>query len=244
MINKKTDDPTIDILISLEPLKLKVYWVLNHLTSGTCSRFTVREITDFLIEKLGIATNYQAVTYALNSNKKAVHVIDGKYKLMQHGREQLLSNIDPPGLFMIEPGKPFSKKRETRNKIFKAMSGQISFCDPYCGPGILDLIYKSFRPKTVIRILTQQIIDKPTGSFPRSLSDLRDERFDVTIKLYKNSVLHDRYVIDDNHAWLSGYGFNDLGRKESFIVLLGKDIRQSLLSTFNSRWKVARDYKL
>ena len=61
----------------------------------------------------------------------------------------------------------------------------------------------------------------------------------VEVRVYKNSILHDRYIISDKNFWLCGNSLNYIGNKESFIVLLGDDIRQNMFSTYNCRWKIA-----
>ena len=88
-------------------------------------------------------------------------------------------------------------------------------------------------------ILTQNLIDKPKGSFDRYLSEVKKEGFQIEVGVYSSSDLHDRYIMDNKTFWLSGNSFNRLGNKESFIVRLGKDVHQSMLTTFNNRWKVA-----
>ena len=47
-------------------------------------------------------------------------------------------------------------------------------------------------------------------------------------------------IINSQTFWLSGNSLNHLGNKESFIVRLGEDLRQSMLAIFNSRWKVSK----
>lgn len=229
-------------VFTLESLKLKILWVLDKLTSKEADRFSVKEITDYLIEKLGISTSRQAVTYAINADKKSVHGLNGRYKLMQYGKDLLAESESKSGVILIEPGRPFSTKLETIETIFSKLNGDIKICDPYCGVGVLELIFRSFKHVKSIKILTQHIIDKPSGSFIKAINDLKTEGFNIEIKIYGNNVLHDRYILTSKDVWLSGYGFNDLGKKESFIISLGQDINQSLTSTYNNRWKIARPY--
>ena len=222
----------------LKPLKLQVYWAMDNLRDRRRDRFSIQEITIYLIEKIGIKTSVQAVRYALNSDRRAIHKEQNGYKLMQYGRDKLLPTED--NILFIEAQKPFTGKKLSVNNIFSKLKGDIRICDVYCGPGLIDFVFKGFSKSQSVKILTQNIIDRPKGIFVRTLKDIKDEGYNIQIKIYKNSVLHDRYLIDDNNVWLSGNSFNDLGRKESFIVLLGKDVRQSLLSTFNGRWKVGK----
>lgn len=221
---------------SLPLLKHKIFFAMAKLQTQDKQRFSVKEIADFLIDELGVSTSRQAIEYALGSDRKATHKDRTGYKLMKHGKDQLAPKIDE-GVFYIEPGKPFSGKKLATENVLSKLKGEIRICDAYCGISLLNLIYKSFDRKTKVKILTQNIIDKPKGIIADNLRDLRNEGFQIEIKIYTSSDLHDRYVIDEHNAWLSGNSFNDLGNKESFIVLLGVDIRQSVLTTFNLRWK-------
>lgn len=226
---------TIDIH-TLEELSLKAYWVIDQLTTPQQDRFSPSEIAKFLIEHVGINTSRQAVEYALKKDKAACNKNKQGFKLMQKGKDTL-ANINK--IIFIDAGKPFATKNFTLREIFGINYKELSICDPYIDLNTLDIIYKNFLKGVPIRILTANVINKPKGAFKRQLIDLNKEGFNVEVRTYKNSVLHDRYIINDNHFWLSGNSLNCIGNKESFIVLLGGDIRQSMLSTFNSRWKVS-----
>ena len=76
------------------------------------------------------------------------------------------------------------------------------------------------------------------GIFSRHLAELRKENYQIEVGVYSSSDLHDRYIMDEKSFWLSGNSLNHLGDKESFIVCLGEDVRQSMMTTFNNRWKV------
>jgi len=226
----------------LSDLRFQCYWALSQLENKQKQdRFSAKELADYLTEEIRIKTSRQAVEYSLGIDKKAVDRKNGKYKIMQHGTEELLFNNCT--ILYFEPGKPFTGKKYAAESIFSKLKGKTRICDAYCGAGLLDFIFKNINRKNSVRILTQKIIDRPTGSFLRTFNDLKSEGFNVQIKVYTSSILHDRFIIDNQNTWFSGNSFNDLGKKESLIVLLGKDIRQSLLTTFNTRWrKINREY--
>lgn len=228
---------------SLSSLNLKIFWVLDHLTTAEKDRFSLAEISDFLIEKMKVGITKQAIYYSLKKNKKSCNKNSGGYKLMECGLKELEKNNNTQNIILIEPNKPFSGKKIVAKEIFEGLKGTIKICDPYFTIKILDHIYSFFNKSQNIEILTKNIVDKPGGSILRTLADLRKEGYSIEIKIYQNSELHDRYIIDEKMAWLSGYGFNDIGQKECFFVLLGEDMRQSILSTFNNRWKSSNIYK-
>lgn len=221
----------------LGDFQLKALWVLDKLYESK-DRLSAVEITNYLVEKSGTSTSRQAITYALKKDKGIVHKNKNGYKLMEAGRKKL-STVNTNSVIVIESGKPFSTKNVIVKEIFNNLKSPVFISDPYLDINTLDLLFKNFDKKKQIKILTHTIVDKPTGIFSRHLGELRQEGFQIEVGAYSNSDLHDRYIMDDNSFWLSGNSLNHIGSKESFIVRLGEDIRQSMLTTFNSRWKVA-----
>ena len=223
---------------TLFPIKLKAFWALDKMENESNDRFTAANVALFLVEGQGINISRQAVQSALKSDKTATHRNTKGYKLMESGRKQLKEVSQKQEVVMIEAGKPFSTKNIILKDIFTKLSGEISICDPYLDIHTLDIIFKNSDKKTPIKIMTSNLVDKPKGIFVRHLEDLRNEGYKIEIGVYSSSDLHDRYIMDNQIFWLSGNSLNHLGNKESFIVSLGEDIRQSMMATFNSRWKV------
>lgn len=226
---------TIDVH-ALGDMSLKAYWALDKLTDSIKDRFSSADIAKFLIEEAGVDASRQAVEYALKKGKGACNRNKLGYKLMQKGRDMLMNQNK---VIFIDAGKPFAAKNFTLKEILGEDYKELSICDPYVDINTLDIIYNNFLKNIPIKVLTSRIIDRPQGAFKRQLADLNKEGFKLEVKVYKNSVLHDRYIINDKNFWLCGNSLNYLGNKESFIVLLGSDIKQNMLSTFNTRWKIA-----
>ncbi|MBI1769545.1 MAG: hypothetical protein HYR67_14350 [Bacteroidetes bacterium] len=90
-----------------------------------------------------------------------------------------------------------------------------------------------------VLILTNNIEDKPVGSFKRALDDLNKEGFKVNVRVYNGSELHDRYIIDDSGMWIVGHSLKDLGKKECFIIQVNSDLKASMLPVFDRRWTSA-----
>ena len=219
----------------LDDLQLKGLWVLDKL-SDSKDRLSSVEIADYLIEECGISTSRQAITYALEKEGGIVHKNKGGYKLMEAGRKKLAAG-NSNSVIVIESGKPFSTKNVIVKDIFNNLKSPVLISDPYLDINTLDLLFKNLDKKKQIKILTHTVMDRPSGIFARHLSELRQEGFQIEVGVYSSSDLHDRYIMDDNSFWLSGNSLNYIGNKESFIVRLGEDIRQSMLATFNNRWR-------
>ena len=228
---------SLDVHI-LNDLQLCALWALEQLSNDTQDRFSGADITNHLIEICGMSTSRQAIKYALEKDKSVAHKNKNGYKLMEPGRKKLLEQSQNDKVIFIEANKPFSAKNVALKDIFSGLKGETLICDPYVDIHTLDIIFKNSDKKKPVKILTKNIIDKPTGTFAEHLADLRNEGYTVEIGIYSSSDLHDRYIMDSQTFWLSGNSLNHLGNKESFIVRLGEDIRQSMLATFNNRWKV------
>lgn len=158
---------------------------------------------------------------------------------MQEGAARSLPALVSNRVIVVESNKPFSTKNVILKELFARLTSPISICDPYIDVHTLDILYKNVDKSTSIRILTRNIADKPLGIFSRHLGDLRREGFQIEIGQYTQSELHDRYLMDDSSFWLSGNSLNHLGNKESFLVLLGEDIRANMFTVFSGRWTAA-----
>lgn len=230
----------IDRIKELKDLNLIACCALECLTTAQKDRFSSVEIAVFLVEKAHFDISRQAVDYALNAKKSRgfCNKNNRGWKLMVKGREELSKAIGKKKIQLIAADHPFSAQNSLKEILGDAYRN-LSICDPYVDLNTLHIIFNNLKKNVEIRVLTAQVNDKPAGILSKQVNDINQEGFKVEIKIYKSSLLHDRYIIDDKHFWLSGNSLNYLGKKESFIVLLGEDIRQSMLAQFNSRWKGA-----
>ena len=214
-------------------------WVMEFLSDENTDRFGSAEIAKYIVDNLGISTSRQAVQAALTkaTKDKLCHKDSGKFKLMKSGQDELLKQMRKSRVTLLEPGKPFSAGVELGN-IFSQMSGVARFTDPYVDEKTLEIIHRHFADTQLsVRILTSQITNRTR--FKHDLEKMKVEGMNIEVRKTDKGVLHDRYFMDDKHFWLSGNSLNHLGKKESFIVMLSDDIRQSMLRTFNSRWQSA-----
>lgn len=224
---------------TLSDTRLKAFWALNQLDGDSDDHFTATQIANYLVSKHKINTSRQAIDYALRKNKGAYHKNKNGYKLMELGRKELVSRSSVDNVVLIEADKPYTAKYVAIKSIFNSLRNNVSISDPYCDINTLDIIFNNVPKSINVKILTNNIIDKPQGTFARHLSELRKEGHKIEVGIYTGSDLHDRYIMDDNSFWLSGNSLNHLGSKESFIVKLGADIHGSMLEVFNRRWKIA-----
>jgi len=137
---------------------------------------------------------------------------------------------------LVEAGKPRTAVK-TFESVIKDFDGELVISDPYLTEDALDLIEK-IKAKA-IRFLFLQM---PKLS-PKSLADFQKENQHVIFRKFDKPHLHDRYILDADKFLLVGHGLS-LRNKETFLILLddtlAKDLRLSLLETFNRRWKEAQ----
>lgn len=235
-IDKQTLE-SIDIHALSDVMSIAL-WVIEYTGSDESNYFGASEIAQYMIEKLGISTSRQAVHAALTKavSKKFCHKNKKGFGLMKLGRDELLKQINKETVVFLEPGKPFSAGVKVES-IFTKMKGTIKISDPYVDVKTLDLIHRSMNVSTPIRLLTVQVKDE--AMIKREIQKLQIEGFNLEIRKVSSSILHDRYLIDDNNFWLSGNSLNNIGKKESFIIMLGGDMRNILNQTFDSRWSSA-----
>ena len=221
---------------SLPDVMSVALWVMEYLSDEITTIFGASEIANYMVEKLGISTSRQAVHFALTKAvaRKFCHKTKTGFNLMKLGQEELMRQIQKERVVLIEPGKPFAAGIKVEN-IFAGMKGIIKISDPYLDVKTLDVIYRSANVGLPIRILTVQIKDEAV--FKREVQKLQHEGVDIEVRKISNGVLHDRYFIDDKNLWFSGNSLNNLGKKESFIVMLGSDFRNTINQTFDSRWQ-------
>jgi len=218
-------------------------WVMECLGDDQAGYLGASKIAQYIVEELGISTSRQAVHAALTKavSKKFCHRKDDGFILMKLGQDELLKQMQKEKVILLEPGKPFAAGIKAES-IFSSMKGFIKISDPYVDLKTLDVLYRVANIGIPIRILTSHVKDEST--FKRELQKLHHDGMDIEIRKVSAGVLHDRYFIDDNCFWLSGNSLNNLGKKESFIVMLGADMRGSLNQTFDSRWQSAIAIKI
>ena len=224
----------------LRSFKLKVYWTMQYLEgSSDGQRSSPTEIAQMMVDNLKIPASAKSV-YDVLKISRDVHKDSSGYKLMKSGIDQLPSEDREVGSIFIEANKPFKTKSILLQNVFGGMKGVVKICDPYFDSSTLDFLYRNFSNKVQIQLLTQTVKDVPTGSLKAQIKELEKEGYKIEVKVYLSSELHDRYVMTVEDLWLSANSFNGLGNKESFITKVGSDIKDSVLATFNSRWKSSK----
>jgi hypothetical protein len=197
------------------------------------------EVATALRDVYGIHISRQRVQTILASDRREVAVNRKgglrSYQIMQAGLDGLLSK--GPDVVFIEPSKALSGLRSAQ-ALMASFVGTLRFCDPYVASASLDLLADA-TTATEIRLLTTSI-SKP-DVFARDLAAFRKEHGPkIEVRQAAPGTLHDRYGIDDGRMLLFGTSLNGLGKKQSFIVELGEDMRATATTAFDKEWNTAK----
>lgn len=220
----------------------RVLWSLFVMSNElNLERARISHISKFLTDVIEIDTSPQAVRYALkNLPRGYVNKTNKFYKLMARGKKQITRLQKKPDSMIINPGADFSSKVILSNNILSLSEGYLKICDPYISVRLLDLLIKVDK-KVEIKILSFNLADIPNGIFKRAQLDLSREGYDIKIRLYNKSELHDRYIISKDFMWVVGHSIKDLGKKECFVMQVGEDIKIETEKMFERRWKISND---
>lgn len=242
------DKTTKDILADIDSPRLLAFLTLYIAKKQFGVDTLSAEHIIACLESAGVAATKTSIGRSLSKAKGFVtRKMDENrevfYKLMITGEREAEKQLGNGKLVVlkIESEQP----RQARLKlaeIFKSMDGVIRICDPYYGEGTfdsLDLLPK----KCDVRFLTQRTnetqlkIDGLLRSFYR-------ERPKTELRLVPTSSrLHDRYIVTKQQILILGHGIKDIGSKESFIIVLDKnlvpDIINEITTSFDNEWAIS-----
>ena len=224
---------------SIDDARLQALWTLyvGQARAGV-AMMTPNEISTVLRDVYGIALARQRIEGILGGERQAVarRKKDGRraYQIMQAGIDEI-EGISS-SVLLIDPDRALTSLRATE-AVLGTLSGTVKVCDPYVDGRTLDLLGECTSANT-IQLLTMNV-NNPSKLKRDIRAFVQEHRTSLEVRVVGQRVLHDRYVIDDTGMLLFGTSLNGLGFKQSFVVALGEDIRDSVLITFDSYWKTA-----
>lgn len=216
----------------------RALWVLAASKKEGKEYLSAREIAARLTETHKIATEPSTVRMAFSrAPRRLVHVKKGErekvYAIMKHGEDHL-TGLRGPRVVLIDPEKAFTSRRKVE-ELFQGFTGLVKICDPHVDPKTIDPL--TAIPKgSDVRLLTANIYD--SARLRREMEAYRKEYSLFEVRTCRDK-LHDRYVITKHGLWLLGHSLNGLGKKETFIINLGPDMRMEMEARFDSRWSTA-----
>jgi len=143
--------------------------------------------------------------------------------------------------------EPWKDPKKHFVEAISRLDGELLIVDKFFGFGTLDNLANLGDRK--IRFLTGGIrkesedsdrLDREFTKFKRDFKSIQIRKYDKTFEL------HDRYIIADGALVIVGHGFQDLGEKESFMIILPKDKIEHVLpflkEKFEERWAKAQNF--
>lgn len=228
-----------------KPLEQGLWVLLIAKEKLNIKRLTADDISQVIINIKEISTDAKSIIYAFNRAKDKIHIHNKiYYEIMKPGKDYLISQIGngPIDVFYFEPDKKYTNRRILSTDIFKNLKGDLRIVDPYCGERTLEILHKA---KNKIQFLTRidNLQPKDKQNFLKELQDFKSEFKHVEFRDYKNSDIHDRYIISSEALVILGHSIKSLGDKESFAIILNtqanRNIVEALSENFNRRWKTS-----
>jgi hypothetical protein len=139
-----------------------------------------------------------------------------------------------------------SNQLKTNQQVFEelldTLKGEIRVCDPYFGPGTLDRFVhlKQCQP---FRFLTSN----PANSVDNNTEHLQLRKWmtdnNIKMKLHNEGEIHDRYLLTKEQLVIVGHGLEDIGKKESFVMVIDAatvpELIKSVERSFDEKWERA-----
>jgi hypothetical protein len=220
----------------------QILWVLATGKSEVGADFiTPAQVSDVLRDIYQIEVPRQRISAILEKEKGTVakRRIAGRkhYKIMKRGEDEVSSSIVAP--VFVDPEAALSQIRKVE-EIFGTLKGRLRICDPYVDNRTLDFISECHAAEQ-INVLTANVYKE--GQFRRDLAAFSKEHGTILeTRVLEQGNLHDRYIIHADGMLLLGTSLNGLGKKQSFIVSLGEDLRQIASPAFDRAWASAKKF--
>ena len=153
-----------------------------------------------------------------------------EYRLLADGRARISTTHSQ--ITLVEPERALNAVRTTHS-ILGALKGEVRLCDPYFDH--VSIEHLSTVPlKVPLFVLTVNIYEQ--SRVKRLLAAAKTEGRSIEVRVLPPGTLHDRYLIDHADFLILGTSLNSLGKKQSFLVRGGEDMRMSMLATFSTNW--------
>lgn len=215
---------------------LVVLWVCRE--RAKIDVLTPHDISLLLRDHFGITASRQAIEAVLSKERGTVakRMTNKRraYQIMQKGIDEVAA---PRGsVTFIDPRQSFSSLRNVQ-AVMSEFTGDLRICDPYVDSHSLDLL-ASCSGASTIDLLTVNVRNERSWR-REATAFVAEHGLDLSVRVLPDGKLHDRYVIHRSGIALFGTSLNGVGKKQSFVVELGLDIRNAVMSTFEDYWIAA-----
>ena len=223
---------------SLKRVRAQALWVLMA-AKDACQVEPLRPATigRVLRDAMHISVTDDAIIKALSKARGLVIPRRAKralrYAISEKGRQLVLGAGN--AVTVIDPGKPFGAQTAFA-ALLRELGGALSVCDPYLHPETLEVLEGAGRASG-IRLLTVNV-SKP-GQMRQLVSAFSKQVGPLQVRISDRRDLHDRYIIAEARMLLLGCSLNGIGKKQAFVVEVGRDMRALVLASFDTMWQTA-----
>lgn len=210
--------------------------MLHNASANGAGRWsTAAALSRSLRDEHRISIHWRTIGAKLDSHRReyvARRKRNGRweYQILKEG-EKLLHGPDQQ-ITLVDPAKAIQAAKGL-HELLAGLKGTIRVCDPYIDNNTIEHLDSC--PHTAeIRVLTQKV--HASGQLTQMVAAaVRTFRgFQVRTPAVKD--LHDRYIIDEESMYILGTSLNGFGKKQSFIIRAGRDVRALMMNEFDRRW--------
>lgn len=192
------------------------------------------ETSRHLRDQSGIEIHWRTIDSLLAANRHLVsrrkRLARWEYKLLETGR-MMLSASDEAVTF-VNPATALQSTLKL-HEILRQVQGGLSVCDPYFDHLTLEHLEACGKGRH-IRVLTQKVNE--SGPLRRIYDAANLAGYGFEVRIASAKVLHDRYVIDERAMLILGGSLNGFGKKQTFVIQVGSDVRRTVLDAFEGEW--------
>ena len=155
------------------------------------------------------------------------------YTILDLGEKRVFQSATS-SVLLVEPSKAIQNVISLHDTL-SGLSGTVRVCDPYLSAATIEHLDSC--SSSTIRLLTHNIDD--TGRLRSLVAVCGPAGKSIEIRKTAKSTIHDRYLIDSRVMLILGTSLNGFGKKECFIIKVGQDIRNQMVSAFDQHWSLA-----
>jgi len=221
-----------------EPLKQALSLLLRRKQEGI-EWVKASHVASALVKEHGLQAHWKTIGTLLSDNPHLAARRKRKnkreFRILAAGEQEVSKGENP--IIFVNPTKAVQSV-VTLHDFFAGFEGSVRVCDPYFDVITLQHL-EAFSSATAIRLLTSSITDTPT--LRMALTTFASQK-QIEVRKPVGDVLHDRYIIDNNSMLIMGTSLNSFGKKQSFVIKTGQDIRAALLANFDQLWAASKPW--
>jgi len=222
-VHRLTDDFDVALWVMLVGLeKLGLSAMTGPEIADVATHVYLRPLTRQRICSLLASTNGEVIRKARSS--------PARYTLMRAGMDRI--RAQGVSVIVVDPAAALTAQMQLE-QILNVVDGDVLLCDPYVDDKTL-LVLTSIPKASGIKLLTLNVQD--AAKFRQRLTAYSKEYGNLEVRVSAVADLHDRYLIDTKKMWLVGQSLNGIGKKQSFMVTVGPDVRALTEQGFMKRW--------